>query len=132
MSRSGQLAELAVGAIAVGDFLFRSCAHAPPSADSASPYTPSVAKVPTQSVPRAPLITAVAKGPNQIHLAWPALQGNHYSYLVEVRSESDARYPAWIELPPIAKASGYTCNNAVVYQGGKCSISDPAGVEVST
>ena len=40
----------------------------------------------------APFIAAVAKGPNQINLVWPALSGTHYGYLVEIQSASDARY----------------------------------------
>src|SRR6516165_1917461 len=78
----------------------------------------------------ATFIAAVAKGPNQINLVWPALSDTHYGYLVEIQSASDTRYAQWTELQPIPTATGYKCDNSVVYQGGTCNISDPSGAHV--
>src|SRR6185295_2821944 len=81
-------------------------------------------------VVEAPSIIAIAKGPNQINLVWPTLQGRHDGYLVEIKSSGDDRYLEWTELQPIAKAGGYTCDSSIVYRGGTCKISDPTGSHV--
>jgi hypothetical protein len=78
----------------------------------------------------APVITATAKGPNQINLAWGAVPAPFYGYLVEIRSPADSRYGNWTELQPIPTASGYSCDATVMYQNGTCNISDPTGAHV--
>src|SRR5207244_5118235 len=78
----------------------------------------------------APAIAAVAKGPNQINLTWPALKTEIYGYLVEIRSAHDPRYANWTELQPIPKAGGYTCDSSIVFRGAQCTISDPQGAHV--
>jgi hypothetical protein len=77
-----------------------------------------------------PTLNAIAKGPNQINLTWPAVSDPGYGYLVEIQSAADSRYSSWTELQPIAKAGGYTCDPTVVWNGGKCTISDPSGTHV--
>jgi hypothetical protein len=77
-----------------------------------------------------PVITATAKGPNQINLTWPATTSAGYGYLVEIMSAGDTRYSSWQELRPIPAASGYTCNNTVIIKGAACNISDPAGTQI--
>jgi hypothetical protein len=77
-----------------------------------------------------PSITAIVKGPNQINLVWPPVQGSHYGYLVEIKSSIDNRYTDWTELQPIPKVGGYTCDSSIEYRGGTCKISDPVGSHV--
>jgi len=47
----------------------------------------------------APVITATAKGPNQINLTWPAVTNPGWGYKVEIQSDGDSRYSSWTELP---------------------------------
>ena len=77
-----------------------------------------------------PVVTAVAKGPDQINLTWPALANAGYGYLVEIQSSGDSRYASWTELAPIRRAAGFTCDIGVVYRGSRCSSSDPNGAYV--
>lgn len=83
-----------------------------------------------------PTVTATAKGPNQINLTWAAASGSFYGYLVEVQSSGDSRYASYVELAPIATASGYTCDPALPWGGGSnvsftgCNISDAIGAYV--
>ena len=77
-----------------------------------------------------PTIVATAKGPDQINLTWSGISSPGYGYLIEIQSTSDNRYSSWTELQPIPTASGYTCDNTVIHNGGSCNISDPAGFHV--
>ncbi len=83
-----------------------------------------------------PTITATAKGPNQINLTWAAISGNFYGYVVEIQSATDSRYASYTELAPIATASGYTCDPALLWGGSSnvstagCNISDTIGAYV--
>lgn len=45
-----------------------------------------------------PVITAAAKGPNQINLTWSAVINPGWGYKVEIQSGSDSRYASWTEL----------------------------------
>jgi hypothetical protein len=81
-----------------------------------------------QTVPLStPVVAAIAKGPDQINLTWPALPNPGYGYLVEVQSTADTRYSSWTELRPIPPAHGYTCDTTIAFRGGYCNISDPDG-----
>jgi hypothetical protein len=77
-----------------------------------------------------PSVAAVAKGPNQINLTWSGVPNPGYGYLVEIQSSDDSRYSSWIELQPVPRASGYNCDNTIVWNGGFCNISDPSGIHV--
>ena len=77
-----------------------------------------------------PSITAAAKGPDQINLAWRGSSNPGYGYVVEIQSGADERYRTWRELRPIAPAAGYICNNSVVIRNNRCNISDPSGAHV--
>ncbi len=79
---------------------------------------------------QSPTISAVAKGPDQINLTWPASANAGYGYLVEIQSPSDARYATWTELKPIPAAAGYVCSSSVLINGAACSISDSSGTHV--
>lgn len=46
----------------------------------------------------APVITATAKGPNQINLTWPEVANPGWGYKVEIQSSGDSRYTNWTEL----------------------------------
>jgi hypothetical protein len=46
----------------------------------------------------APVITATAKGPNQINLRWSAVANPGWGYKVEIQSNGDSRYTNWTEL----------------------------------
>ena len=46
----------------------------------------------------APVITAAAKGPNQINLTWSAVANPGWGYKVEIQSDGDSRYSTWTEL----------------------------------
>ncbi|MGO9261338.1 MAG: hypothetical protein ACLQU1_34290 [Bryobacteraceae bacterium] len=91
------------------------------------PSGPALAQNAAAETPR---LTASAKGPDQINLAWPPVRSAGYGYLVEIRSSEDARYRGWTELQPIPKAEGYTCDSSIRIRDGKCNISDPSGMHV--
>ena len=78
----------------------------------------------------APRLAAHVKGPDQINLTWSAAADAGYGYLVEARSDADSRYAAWTELQPIRDAGGYVCDSTIVFRGGRCIVSDPAGTHV--
>ena len=46
----------------------------------------------------APVITAAAKGPNQINLTWSGVADPGYGYKIEIQSANDSRYSSWTEL----------------------------------
>ncbi|MEK6657367.1 MAG: Calx-beta domain-containing protein [Nitrospirota bacterium] len=46
----------------------------------------------------APVITAAAKGPNQINLTWSTVANPGWGYKVEIQSNGDSRYTNWTEL----------------------------------
>jgi len=45
-----------------------------------------------------PVISATAKGPNQINLTWAAITNPGWGYLVEIQSDSDSRYAAYTQI----------------------------------
>ncbi|MBI5044013.1 MAG: right-handed parallel beta-helix repeat-containing protein [Nitrospirae bacterium] len=49
----------------------------------------------------APVITAAAKGPNQINLTWSAVADAGYGYKIEIQSSADSRYSSWTEIATI-------------------------------
>ncbi len=77
-----------------------------------------------------PVISVQAKGPNQINLTWQAVSDPGYGYMVEIQSAADSRYASWTQLQPIPQAAGYTCDSSIFVRGGRCNVSDPAGVHV--
>ena len=48
-----------------------------------------------------PVVTATAKGPNQINLKWAAVPNPGYGYIVEIQSSADSRHSSFTELQPI-------------------------------
>ncbi len=46
----------------------------------------------------APVITATAKGPNQINLTWSQVSNPGYGYCVEIQSNADSRYSSFSQL----------------------------------
>src|SRR5262245_48843776 len=79
---------------------------------------------------QAPVLNANAKGPNQINLTWTPAGNPGYGYKVEIQSAGDNRYPFWTPLLSIPAATGYTCDSSIVWNGGRCNISDPTGLHV--
>lgn len=67
------------------------------------PSGPALAQNAAAETPR---LTASAKGPDQINLAWPPVRSAGYGYLVEIRSSEDARYRGWTELNPSPRRKG--------------------------
>ena len=78
----------------------------------------------------APLISATAKGPDQINLTWPGVSNHGYGYVIEIQSPGDGRYSDWTELQPIPTAGGYSCDRTIIRNSGSCNISDPSGAHV--
>jgi parallel beta-helix repeat protein len=54
-----------------------------------------------------PVITAIAKGPNQINLTWSAVTNPGWGYKVEIQSDNDSRYSSWTELPITRNGRNY-------------------------
>jgi hypothetical protein len=54
-----------------------------------------------------PVITATAKGPNQINLTWSAVINPGWGYKVEIQSYSDSRYASWTEFPITRNGRNY-------------------------
>jgi hypothetical protein len=77
-----------------------------------------------------PVVTAAAKGPDQINLTWPALSEPGYGYAVEIQSAADPRYASWTVMPPIPTAAGYTCDPTVLFRDARCNTNDPEGALV--
>ncbi|MEK7472353.1 MAG: fibronectin type III domain-containing protein, partial [Patescibacteria group bacterium] len=55
----------------------------------------------------APVITAAAKGPNQINLTWSDIANPGWGYRVEIQSNGDSRYTNWTELPITVNGRNY-------------------------
>jgi hypothetical protein len=78
----------------------------------------------------APTITATAKGPNQINLAWGPVDEPGWGYKVEIQSDGDSRYVTWTDITESA-IFGRNYLPYWITEGHYLDVSDGTGITSS-